>query len=206
MPASSEPRFDLSGGALCLDFINTLEDRPRSVQEHLHVAGDLIAWGEQTKVVTASEAAQLRRWASRRPKDAAAALDDAKALRESLFRVFHAALEGRTPPARDLARLNGVLAEGLAQLRVAVDGGGFGWRWEGRDAGLDVLKWAAARSAGDLLVSPERHDLRECGSDVCSWLFLDRSRTKRRRWCNMRTCGNRAKARRFYERHRQAGN
>jgi predicted RNA-binding Zn ribbon-like protein len=61
-----------------------------------------------------------------------------------------------------------------------------------------------ARAAADLLVSPERALVRECASGTCSWLFVDRSRTHQRRWCSMKTCGNRAKARRFYTRRREA--
>ena len=39
-----------------------------------------------------------------------------------------------------------------------------------------------------------------CASDSCDWLFLDISRNQMRRWCDMKTCGNRDKARRHYER------
>ena len=55
-------------------------------------------------------------------------------------------------------------------------------------------------------VSPieELSRLRECASETCQWLFLDRSKSRTRRWCDMRDCGNRAKARRFYERTTRA--
>ena len=39
---------------------------------------------------------------------------------------------------------------------------------------------------------PDR--IRVCDSDTCRWVFYDTSRTGRRRWCDMATCGNRAKA------------
>jgi predicted RNA-binding Zn ribbon-like protein len=62
-----------------------------------------------------------------------------------------------------------------------------------------------ARSAADLLVSSARTDVRECASETCSWLFLDLSPRRSRRWCSMKTCGNRDKVRRFYARQRAGG-
>ena len=48
------------------------------------------------------------------------------------------------------------------------------------------------------LVSGDRELIRQCEDDACGWLFVDRSRGGRRRWCSMADCGNRAKARRHY--------
>jgi predicted RNA-binding Zn ribbon-like protein len=56
------------------------------------------------------------------------------------------------------------------------------------------------RAAADLATSAELSRIRECGSDTCFWLFLDRSKNGTRRWCDMKVCGNRAKARRHYQR------
>jgi predicted RNA-binding Zn ribbon-like protein len=78
------------------------------------------------------------------------------------------------------------------------------WAWAPGPPSFERLLWPVVRSAAEFLVSAERVNVRECGSEVCSWLFVDRSRTKLRRWCSMKTCGNRAKARRFYTRHREA--
>ena len=49
---------------------------------------------------------------------------------------------------------------------------------------------------------PER--VKVCASDTCQWIFYDGSRTSRRRWCDMATCGNRAKAARHRARERAA--
>jgi predicted RNA-binding Zn ribbon-like protein len=68
---------------------------------------------------------------------------------------------------------------------------------------LRQVLWPVIRSAADLVTSPDISQIRECGAPDCNWLFLDRSRSGRRRWCDMSTCGNRAKARRYYSRHRR---
>ncbi|HXO42658.1 MAG TPA: CGNR zinc finger domain-containing protein, partial [Thermoanaerobaculia bacterium] len=60
-------------------------------------------------------------------------------------------------------------------------------------------------SAAELLTSDKWRRVRECAGSDCTWLFLDRSRNRSRRWCAMQTCGNRAKARRHYRRARAGG-
>ena len=65
---------------------------------------------------------------------------------------------------------------------------------------LESALWPIARAAADLLLSDELQHLRMCASDDCAWLFIDRTKNHRRRWCDMKTCGNRVKARRHYQR------
>jgi predicted RNA-binding Zn ribbon-like protein len=55
------------------------------------------------------------------------------------------------------------------------------------------------RSATDILVSDELKRIKACADPDCGWLFIDVSRNKSRRWCDMQDCGNRAKASRFYK-------
>lgn len=64
------------------------------------------------------------------------------------------------------------------------------------------MLWPVARSAADLLVSPDLARVRKCAGPTCDWPFVDMSRNRSRRWCDMRECGNRAKARRYSVRHR----
>jgi predicted RNA-binding Zn ribbon-like protein len=62
-----------------------------------------------------------------------------------------------------------------------------------------------AQSAADLLTSEELNRVGQCADDHCGWLFMDMSRNRSRRWCDMGDCGNRAKARRHYQRKRSIG-
>jgi predicted RNA-binding Zn ribbon-like protein len=66
------------------------------------------------------------------------------------------------------------------------------------DGVIHAVTWEAAR----LLVSEDRTRLKHCAARDCGWVFLDASRNHRRRWCDMKVCGNNEKARRFYRRHR----
>lgn len=189
-----EHRFDLSGGSAPLDLVNTLGGAGRS-DERLGSYGDLLAFARQAGLVDDAVAARLSVAAASRPVEAESTRKRALALREALFRIFTA----DEPPQRDLAELNRALATAMAQLRVRPDRT---WGWSEQDSRLDAPIWPIAREAAELLVGPELARVRECAADDCRWLFLDTSKNRSRRWCDMKSCGNRAKARSFYQRRR----
>jgi predicted RNA-binding Zn ribbon-like protein len=196
----AEHTFDMSGGALCLDFANTVGYRPTALNERLTGYRDLLAWGRQAGVIDTALEVKLERRAERHKVEAVEAFDEAIALRECLYRMFSGLAAGSRPAPRDLDALNEAFA-GVFPHRVVVEAeDGFEWNWSGPPTALDRMLWPVLRSAAELLTSDEIHHVRECNSDRCTWLFVDRSRTHRRRWCDMKTCGNRAKARRHYQR------
>lgn len=197
---SQNPRFDLDSGALCLDFANTVSSRAPLTGEKLVSYPNLVSWGHQSGMFEPEVADKLRQYAVQHPRLAATVLRRAVSFRELLYRVFSALAAQRTPDDDDLWSLNAELEIAMTRLRVAAIGDGFGWRWRADEGSLDQMLWPAARSAADLLVSNDIGQVRECASDTCSWLFLDHSRNKTRRWCDMSSCGNREKARRHYRR------
>ena len=197
---TTEAEFELSGGALCLDFVNTVGDRPRRENEKLAVYADLLRWAGHAGILGEPERQALGRRADSRTDESRRALHHAIELREVIYRTFSALAAGDRPGPGELAALNAALLESLPHLRLESDEAGYGWTWSGARSRLDSPLWPVVRSAADLLTSPEAALVRECASETCSWLFVDRSRTHRRRWCDMKTCGNRAKARRHYER------
>lgn len=194
-------RFDLDANWLCLDFVNT---RGLASGEHLAGYADLLAFADQSGLLTPAEADRLHAEAERDAEAAEAVLRRAIALREALRRVFSALAAGQDPPAEDLESLNANLAISLAHacLRpVPPPGSGYAWGWQGQ--ALDAPIWPIARSAADLLTDDQqRARLRECNAADCAWLFLDTSKNHTRQWCSMRSCGNREKARRHYQRLR----
>jgi predicted RNA-binding Zn ribbon-like protein len=209
--------FDLSGGALCLDFANTLDDRPALVpNEALGSYADLLGFARQSGVLSEQQRARLLAEAGRDPGAARSALARAVDLREVIYRLCLALADGQPVATSDLAAFNRTLGEVLAHARlilveqrpgpasVGSSHAGLSWGWADEPVGLDLPLWPIVRSAADLLTSPTLSALRVCASDTCAWLFLDTSRNGSRRWCSMRTCGNRAKARRHHARVRAA--
>jgi predicted RNA-binding Zn ribbon-like protein len=201
--AAREYTFDFSGGRLCLDFVNTLSGSRAQPKERLNSYSDLLSWGRQADVLTEEDALHLARAARRRPDDAARTLADAVRVREAMFRIFTGAAECRPQRPEDMEVLNRALARTLAQVRLDATAEGCVRVWAGNGDHLDRMLWPVLRSAMDVLTSrEERERIHKCESPTCDWLFLDTSRNRSRRWCDMKSCGNRAKARRYYARHK----
>lgn len=202
MPAESLS-FKFIGGHPCLDFVNTLRHRlgPQP-QDLLRAYADLLSWGRQAGILPAREAAALLRQASARPRAAQGVVERAVRLREALHRIFSAAARGRLPALTDLGALNRALTEAGAAARIVRQGARFTWEWGAGPDRLDRPLWPVVRAAATLLTSDELHAVRECAGPDCAWLFMDQSKNRSRRWCDMKVCGNRAKARRHYQRNR----
>lgn len=197
--------FELTGGTLCFDFANTVDNRPvpERRRDHLCSFESLVAWARQTGVVSSPEAGDLTRKAEERPARPKQFVKKALLLREAIYEVFSAVAAGRRPPQSELETLNLYVGQALAHVRLKPRGDKFVWTWDWREAeALERLLWPIAKSAADLLTSERLATVRECAAETCGWLFLDNSRNQSRRWCDMRVCGNREKVRRFYRRAR----
>ncbi len=191
----------LLGGRLCLDFVNTIDggyDQPQ--RDWLASYADLVAWSRHAGALDAPAAATLHKAGAQRPDAAAKALAAAVALRAALYRIFRAVSDAQPPPAAALATLNLALADAGSYACLVPVAGGFAWGWTPATDRLDRVLWPVVRSAAELLPAPDLARVRECAGDSCAWLFVDTSRNGSRRWCDMQDCGNKAKARRHYQR------
>jgi predicted RNA-binding Zn ribbon-like protein len=195
-------RFDLSGGALCLDFANTVSRRHQSQRraEHLASYADLVAFAEQSKLLSPKLAATLRTRAMRNHAEAGSALRKSILLREAIYRAFSAIAAGKHARPNDLRQINHFALDALKHRQLTRANRDYRWEWQSGASLLDRVLWPVAESGAELLTSEVRAAVRECGAPDCEWLFLDQSRNGSRRWCDMKSCGNRQKARRHYQR------
>lgn len=191
--------FEFIGGNPCLDFANTTDEH--DPQEQLTDYARLLEWGLEARLITARTGERLRRLASAAPADALTALDEAKRLRETISEIFSAVARQRTIPRPALARLNESVRRAASHAHLVQANRRFSLEWIDPDQHLDAMLWPVSRAAAELLVGEEVDQVRQCASETCSWLFVDRSKNHRRRWCDMKVCGNRDKARRYYQRH-----
>jgi predicted RNA-binding Zn ribbon-like protein len=198
----------LVGGRLCLNFANTADrGGENGSREYLVSYADLVVWSLHAGILTGRQAQRLLQEGGRHPGAASSAHGRAVALREALYRIFSDIAAGRAPEASDSALLNGALGEAAGQGRLVRTTDGFAWEWGGGDDCFDRMLVPVAWSAADLLISDLLPRVKTCPGKDCGWLFLDISHNRSRRWCTMETCGNRAKARQHYRKHRatQAG-
>jgi|SRR5439155_26906427 len=199
--AAASHTFDLSGGALCLDFANTVSNRgSKAPIDRMRSYGDLISWCEQSATASPALAGDLSKRAAAHPAAAREALTRAVAVREALYRVFAAVAADKRPRPADLAVLNEQVPDAFTRSRIAPAGDRFVLRV---DLSADDLLSPLApvvKSAIDLLTSDGLDRIRTCAADTCEWLFIDTTKNRTRRWCDMKVCGNRAKVRRFRSR------
>lgn len=195
-------KFQIIADELCLDLINTLDNRPvpERQQELLNSYEDLADWAAQAGAINAPLRVALIRQAKAHPAKARAALRRAIALRETLYRIVAGRLTRRRLADSDRQALNEVLAEALSRLQLRATRKGFRLDWAEEPGSLEAILWPIAGSAGQLLTSGDLGRVRQCGGKTCRWMFVDRSKNHSRRWCDMKVCGNRTKARRFYRR------
>jgi predicted RNA-binding Zn ribbon-like protein len=197
------PRFDLIAGNVCLDFVNTLDDRHTKPKELLEHYNDLVRFGEDTGLLETNQTDRLLKRSSTTPDAAQQALSRARELREVIHDVFWAIINQRPVPPGALTKLNEEVQTAAKHLRLVPADGSFEWRFDDVND-FDGLLWPIARSAADLLVSDQLPFVRACSSKACEWFFLDTSKNHHRRWCDMKRCGNREKVRRFYARQTNA--
>ena len=197
-PLRSDPESagDFCGGHLAVDFTNTVGDRGTQPVEHLNTFGDVVAWAEARRVLSKSAAAALRHRAAAEPEAARRAWRSAVAFREALYSVLSAVAARRGPRAADLETLNASVRATYQRAALAPAGDRFALDTAG-DEGLDAVLGAVVRAAVDLLTSDAVSQVGLCADDTCLWLFLDTTRSRTRRWCDMKSCGNRNKVRRF---------
>ena len=180
-----------------LAFINTLSGRPTSAPvERLDSYEALVSWAQEQQVISGAAADRLGAEARRHPHQAAAVLARAKDFREALNGLAGAIDAGRQPNAGVLKTIGECLAGAYANGRLVPHEGGLQWVASGEDD-LDRVLWEIGRAAGRLVVSPRLARVRACAAHDCGWWFVDDTKNRSRRWCDMKLCGNREKLRRF---------
>ena len=197
-PGTYQGTYKLVGGELSLDFVNTVSwpgtgrehdwfDRPENVTlwaAEVHLIDDVVRHDFEE-----SMSREVARWA----RELQALRDIRGALRDAISPLAH---EG-FPDRQSIDRVNRLLDR--AGRRRSIDPTSLEWSWPA-PANLTEMIDPVVWNAGDVLTRIDRSRLRYCPS--CDWLFHDTTRNRSRRWCDMRDCGSRDKALRYYHRRK----
>jgi predicted RNA-binding Zn ribbon-like protein len=144
-----------------------------------------------------------KEWARHHETEAARFFVEAVEIREALFDIFGAIAVGVRVGERAFQIFSAALAKAPNRGHLAATPAGFAWRMPQKwTSACDILT-PALWSAGDLILNATSGRIRRCANTECLWLFVDQSKTNTRRWCDMGSCGNRAKGRRHYERSKR---
>ena len=193
--------FELVAGHAALDLVNTLDNRfsQNGPEELLASYDDLLRFASESKLLTQHQAKKLKHLDSF-AAERAEVLHGVKELREALAAIAYAQLDGKRLSAAALVTLEDDFKEASVHRHLTADQLRPVWSWRGLDCQIAAPMWLLAQATVDFLLSEVSSQLRCCASETCRWLFLDASKNQTRRWCDMKVCGNRMKARRFYAR------
>ena len=191
--------LELVGGALCLDFVNTINSRVNAEHDYLLQYSDLAEWANKVGILSPAQMNQLQKRAMQNVQEAENALGSARTLRELLYRLFSNAAKGIGLNKKDMETFVNFYGEAISHGQLLKKENHYTTAWK-VDEAFDSVLWPIIHSAGELLLSSELGQVKECPG--CGWLFLDTSKNQSRRWCSMNTCGARDKMRRYHKRQR----
>ena len=198
------PAFVFVGGRLWLDFVNTDDARLGVRLDTIDAFDKYVEWLEAAELIDAARASALRRRALDQPSGATAALVEARRIRAALRALLERGRGTTGQAARDaaVAEINRVLGRAVGTRRVDAVKDRYVRTFVPVGDVFGGLVIPIVESAVDSLVRGEFDRIRTCADRRCPRHFADDTKSHTRRWCDMRTCGNRAKAQR--RRRRQA--
>lgn len=189
---------------LFVSFANTLEFTRGEPVESLPDIEAALDWLRDHELLSGrarvAEAGKLRH----DPAEAARRLARFRHLRSVLHEIAASVAETGRPTGAQVAEINHILRHGLHYHQLRPGQGGSHYEVAQVGDRLDQARATIASSLAHFLASDAVDRLRVCANDECRYLFVDRSPTGRRRWCDMRICGNRAKVARHRARARAA--
>ena len=195
--------LDFVAGPVSIDFVNTAswtEDGSLR-RERLESFSSAVAWAVRAKVLESDACEKLRDLAAQNSRAAELALGRLRRFRQDLADVAVSVAAGTQVPVEaedDLARW---FREAQTNATLRYIKGRFYFDVTKSANSLDTILWILAQDALRVLTTANLGRLRRCEKDHCWWFFLDTSKNGRRRWCDMSSCGNIAKARRYYAKH-----
>ena len=191
----------LIGGARVLDFINTTNGRRpgtalKIVEERLTSFQFFFEWALHASLVSAQEFEAYKSMVFESPISYQPDLDAIIAFRERVYGVFYT-LSLRQPAADEaLEQINRAFQQGVTWRVLHSVEGAPAWAWKVCASPQELTAMLLGRlaiEATQLLVSGDLPALRSCSCTDCDWVFLDISKNKQRKWCQMSVCGSREK-------------
>lgn len=202
-PRHAPSTFTRIGERLWLDFVNTDDVRRGLRVDLLRDFDALVRFLESAGIIDQERAAGMRRRAQQQPAGAAAALVEARRMRAALRALAERGANSERVRWDALGEINRVLGRSAGTRRLeSRANGSFARAFVPVGDAFATLIIPLVESATDSLIAGELPRIRRCSDPRCSRVFFDATRNSRRRWCDMATCGNRAKAARFRDRGR----
>lgn len=177
---------------LWLDFVNS--DTAAGGDDALYDFDRFVRWLEGAHLLDAERASSMHRRAQQQPAGALAVLGDARRVRTVLRALAERSVTHEVR-ADALGEINRVLGRSAGTRRLELQhNGSFVRAFVPVGDAFAGLLIPIVESAADALILAELPRVRRCADPRCGRVFQDETKNGHRRWCDMATCGNRAKA------------
>jgi predicted RNA-binding Zn ribbon-like protein len=191
----------LDGGCPAFDFTNTISNRNTLIfHDYLATYDDYLQWCKKVALLPNTELKEIVAYANTHSKATLDMHNNAIETREMLFELFSDIINRRKAREDVLTKFNAMLSHTLSHLKLEIVGREIKTSLFKRDSLLEVPVFLLIKNAFDLLTAADPSRMKECPN--CGWLFLDKTKNGKRRWCNMQVCGARDKSHRYYERQK----
>jgi predicted RNA-binding Zn ribbon-like protein len=178
---------------LWLDFVNS--DSAARGSDALYDFERFVRWMEGAKLLDGERASTMRRRAQQQPAGALAVLGDARRVRAVLRTLAERGETSHDVRSEALSEINRMLGRSAGTRRLELqEDGSFVRSFVPVGDAFAGLLIPIVESAADALILGELARVRCCADPRCGRVFQDETKNGRRRWCDMATCGNRAKA------------
>jgi predicted RNA-binding Zn ribbon-like protein len=188
----NDPRpFIHVGNNLAVDFINTQFECHDELVDLLSCFDDLSRWAAEMDVTLD-------------PDDTSMNIDAIRQLRRALKTLLMTHIDKSPLPNETLALVNQYLINAPTQQKLIQVDQTIELQPLYKKLSVDQLLGKIVYEAAGLLNSPYHQQIKHCSNEKCVLIFVDTSRSKKRRWCSMERCGNRAKASNFYHSNKES--
>jgi predicted RNA-binding Zn ribbon-like protein len=192
------PPAILIADAVALDFLNSVARPTDSVIDWIDSGEGFLGWLGAVGLTPPKTLVDLR--AQALPWELDKVAEQSRQLRE-WFRGIVALHKGRPLPVaalKELEPLNRLLERGESYNRIVprhdLEGRAYlGLQPMRRWRSPDSLLLPVAEVLASFICNEDLTDVKRCEGPACTLMFVDRTPTRKRRWCSMEICGNRAK-------------
>lgn len=193
------------GGNAALDFVNTANEWVSADPvDRLGGPEGFGKWAQAAGLLYGDDMARLEKEIAADPKAGKEVFETAIRLRAALWRILNAVITETPVDDADLATLDECKVRAANHCRLAQDREGFRRRCADEAPALERALRLIVEAAEEFLLNGRLERLHACGGETCEWLFVDTSKNGKRRWCDMATCGNDAKVKKFRRRKKKA--
>jgi len=197
--------LELDGGTLCLNFVNSVKNRfEKPFYEFIITPDDWILWSHRTQICDTLTKQRLCKYVSENNEKAIKELKKIIKVREVLYRIFRDIAQKKSPLTEDIRIFNNELSSSFRFLNIEIsDKPETISTWNYKETDLLYTLLPIMKSAYELLTTGLKEHIKECPN--CGWLYIDKSKSNSRIWCNMKTCGNTMKIKKYYEKNKILG-